>query len=313
VLRLWVASTDYANEISVSDEILRRMSDSYRRMRNTLRFLLGNLAGFDPHRDAVPVESMVALDRWALERARDLQLEVIAAYQAYDFHLIYQKVHNFCVVDLGGCYLDVTKDRLYTMQLASLPRRSAQTAMYHVAEAMVRWLAPILSFTAEEVWGHLPAPRAASVFHATWHPLPEGTAARIDWPALIALRTDVQRELERLREAGRIGAPLQAGVEILCTTESLATYSALGDELRFLLITSDASVAALPAGTRPPEGAVAAVSCAGVWIVARRIEAPKCVRCWHHRVDVGQDAAHPELCLRCVSNVVGPGETRTCA
>ena len=210
VLRLWVASTDYANEISVSDEILRRMADSYRRMRNTLRFLLGNLAGFNPARDAVPVDAMVALDAWALGRARELQDEVIAAYRAYDFHLIYQKVHNFCVVDLGGCFLDVTKDRLYTMPVASPARRSAQTAMYHIAEAMVRWLAPILSFTAEEVWDYLPGPRAASVFHATWHPLPVVGASPIDWAALIALRTDVQRELERLREAGQIGAPLQA-------------------------------------------------------------------------------------------------------
>ncbi len=313
VLRLWVASTDYANEISVSDEILRRMSDSYRRMRNTLRFLLGNLAGFDPMTDAVPVESMVALDRWALGRARELQDEVVAAYRAYDFHLIYQKVHNFCVVDLGGCYLDVTKDRLYTMPSASPARRSAQTAMYHVAEAMVRWLAPILSFTAEEVWGYLPGPRAPSVFHATWHALPEVAAPGIDWNALIALRADVQRELERLREAGQIGAPLQARVEVLCTPENLATFAALGAELRFLLITSDAAVAALPAGAPAPEGAVPAASRAGVWIRALPCEAPKCVRCWQLRVDVGQDSRHPELCLRCVANVEGPGETRVYA
>ena len=313
VLRLWVASTDYANEISVSDEILRRMADSYRRMRNTLRFLLGNLAGFDPARDAVPVEAMVALDSWALGRARELQDEVIAAYRAYDFHLIYQKVHNFCVVDLGGCFLDVTKDRLYTMPVASPARRSAQTAMYHIAEAMVRWLAPILSFTAEEVWDYLPGPRAASVFHATWHPLPIVGAPAIDWPALIALRGDVQRELERLREAGQIGAPLQARVEVLCTPEALPTYAALGDELRFLLITSDARVSALQAGSAGPEGAVATASRPGVWIRAEPSGAPKCVRCWQLRPDVGHDATHPELCLRCVSNVAGQGETRTFA
>ena len=310
VLRLWVASTDYANEIGVSDEILRRMADSYRRMRNTLRFLLGNLAGFDPRRDAVAVESMVALDRWALGRARELQDEVVSAYRAYDFHLIYQKVHNFCVVDLGGCYLDVTKDRLYTMAAASPARRSAQTVMHQIAEAMVRWLAPILSFTAEEVWGYLPGARAPSVFHATWHPLPAVAASGIDWPALIALRADVQRELERLREAGQIGAPLQARVELLCAPELVANYAALGDELRFLLITSEALVSVLPAGAAAPEGAVAAASRSGVWIRAQPLQAPKCVRCWHLRVDVGQNAAHPELCLRCVSNVDGPGETR---
>ena len=310
VLRLWVASTDYANEMSVSDEILRRMSDSYRRMRNTFRFLLGNLAGFEPQRDAVPAAQMLALDQWALSRARALQEEVVAAYRSYDFHLIYQKVHNFCVVDLGGCYLDVTKDRLYTMAEPSLGRRSAQTAMWHIAEAMVRWLAPVLSFTCEEVWAYLPGGRAESVFHATWHALPAPAATTIDWPLLLGLRGDVLRELERLREAGRIGATLQAGVELLCAPEVAPLVGALGDELRFLLITSEAKVTTLPSGAPAPEGAVAAASRAGVWIRATPCEAPKCVRCWHQRDDVGRDAAHPELCLRCVSNVEGPGETR---
>ena len=310
VLRLWVASTDYANEISVSDEILKRMSDSYRRMRNTFRFLLGNLAGFDPARDSVPVAQMVALDQWALSRARELQDEVIAAYRSYDFHLIYQKVHNFCVVDLGGCYLDVTKDRLYTMGLSNLARRSAQTAMWHVAEAMVRWLAPVLSFTCEEVWSHLPGARAASVMHATWHGIPAPSPTAIDWPALLALRAEVLRELERLREAGQIGATLQAEVELLCTPEAAAIAGALGDELRFLLITSAARVTTLAVGADAPDGTVAAASRAGVWIRAVPGQAPKCVRCWHQRVDVGQDPRHPELCLRCVSNVEGPGETR---
>ena len=200
VLRLWVSATDYANEIAVSDEILKRMADSYRRMRNTLRFLLGNLHGFDPARDAVPVTEMVALDRWVLERTRTLQAEIIDAYRRYAFHLIYQKVHNFCSVDLGGLYLDVVKDRLYTTPARGLPRRSAQTAMFHIAESMVRWLAPILSFTAEEAWRQLPGAHADSVFHATWHELPAIPAAAIDWNALIALRTDVTRELEKLRD-----------------------------------------------------------------------------------------------------------------
>ncbi len=172
VLRLWVSATDYANEIAVSDEILKRTSDSYRRIRNTVRFLLGNLAGFDPARDAVPVDEMVALDRWALARTRELQQEVIAAYRSYDFHLIYQKVHNFCVVDMGGFYLDVIKDRLYTTPGKGHPRRSAQTALYWIAEAMVRWLAPILSFTAEEIWRFMPGSRAESVFLTTWAELP---------------------------------------------------------------------------------------------------------------------------------------------
>jgi isoleucyl-tRNA synthetase len=314
VLRLWVASTDYSNEMSVSEEILRRMSDSYRRMRNTARFLLGNLAGFDPAADAVPVEDMVALDRWALRRAAELHAEVVAAYRSYDFHLIYQKVHNFCVLDLGGFYLDVTKDRLYTTQAASVARRSAQTAMHHIAEALVRWLAPVLSFTAEEIWSHLPGPREASVFHATWHALPAVPADAIDWNGLLALRGDVARELERLRVDGVIGAPLEARVELFCDAGDLARFSALGDELRFLLITSGASVAALEAtGGREAlvaEGAVPSQSAPGTLLRVTPTAAPKCIRCWHRRDDVGTHEGHDGICGRCVENVAGPGELR---
>ena len=309
IIRLWVAATDFANEIAVSEEILKRMADSYRRMRNTARFLLGNLDGFDPA-DALRPEQLVALDRWAIARAAALQQEVIAAYRSYDFHLIYQKVHNFCVVDLGGFYLDIIKDRLYTTRADSLPRRSAQTAMWHIAAAMVRWLAPILSFTAEEIWRHLPGARAVSVFLTTWHEFPELPADAIDWPALIQLRSEIGRELERLRVAGEIGAPLDAEVDIYTLPVEHARLAVLGDELRFLLITSAARVTTLAVGADAPEGTVAAASRAGVWIRAVPGEAPKCVRCWHQRVDVGQDPRHPELCLRCVSNVEGPGETR---
>jgi isoleucyl-tRNA synthetase len=297
VLRLWVAATDYANEMSVSDEILKRMSDSYRRMRNTVRFLLGNLAGFDPATDAVPVGEMVALDRWALRRARQLHAEVTEAYRNYEFHLVYQKVHGFCVVELGGCYLDVLKDRLYTTPAKSHARRSAQTAMYHIAESMVRWLAPVLSFTAEEIWPHLPGRREASVFHATWHVLPEVPADDIDWEAFLALRAEVARELERLREAGEIGSPLEAEVEVACSAAEHSRYAALGDELRFFFITSAARVVVEPA-------------IAGRLVRVRPVGAAKCVRCWHRRDDVGSHSEHPELCGRCVTNVVGPGEER---
>jgi isoleucyl-tRNA synthetase len=315
VLRLWVAATDYANEMSVSEEILRRMSDSYRRMRNTVRFLLGNLAGFDPQAHSVPVAEMVELDRWALARTAELQREIVAAYGSYDFHLIYQKVHNFCVVDLGGCYLDVIKDRLYTTPAAGLPRRSAQTALFHIAEAMVRWLAPILSFTAEEIWRFIPGPRPSSVFHAVWHVLPEVPASSIDWTALIALRADVARELERLREAGEIGAPLEAEVEVWCSAGQYPRFAALGTELRFLLITSQAEVRQLGSACGPaeaPPGSVAATAAAatGVWITVRRSGATKCVRCWHLRDDVGHDPAYPELCGRCVENLGAMGEAR---
>ena len=310
VLRLWVAATDYSAEMSVSDEILKRMSDSYRRMRNTVRFLLGNLAGFDPARDALPVEEMLDLDRWTLARAGRLQQEVIKAYRDYDFHLIYQKVHGFCVVELGSFWLDILKDRLYTMPARSAGRRSAQTAMYHVAEAMVRWLAPILSFTAEEIWKYLPGEREESVLLATWWPLPEvPQTSDIDWDAVIALKTDVARELERLRAAGDLGAPLEAGVDVYLDEAQHRRMAAIGDELRFVLITS---AARLRQATDRPAHAVPAYTVAkdGAWIAVNVQDAPKCTRCWHRRPDVGVDPRHPEICARCVGNLEGHGETR---
>jgi isoleucyl-tRNA synthetase len=319
MLRLWIAATDYANEMSLSQEILKRMSDSYRRMRNTLRFLLGNLHDFEPQQ-ALRLDELVALDRWAIARARELQQEIVTAYRDYTFHLIYQKVHNFCVVDLGGFYLDILKDRLYTMPAANRARRSAQTAMWHIAESMVRWLAPILSFTAEELWRHLRGGRAESVFLSTWHNLPEGAADAIDWPALIALRSDVARELERLRIAGAIGAPLDAELDIWCRAQQYPRLAALGTELRFLMITSEARVHELATAdiadaagrSEVPREAVpaAGIEGGGVWIQVRASTQPKCVRCWHHRPDVGIAPEHPELCGRCVGNLSLPGETR---
>ena len=311
MLRLWVAATDFANEMSLSQEILRRMSDSYRRMRNTVRFLLGNLHGFEPAQ-ALPTGELLALDAYLLERTRELHAEVASAYRDYQFHLIYQKVHNFCVVDLGAFYLDIIKDRLYTTPATGRPRRSAQTVMWHIAESMVRWLAPILSFTAEEIWRLMPGARPASVFLATWYQPPAAAPASaepIDWPALIALRTDVARELERLRVAGEIGAPLQAELDVYCSATQYPKLNVLGDELRFLMITSQARVQRVE---HPPAQAVPAASVpgGGVWVQVRRSAAPKCVRCWHHRADVGSVAAHPELCARCVGNITGPGELR---
>jgi isoleucyl-tRNA synthetase len=310
VLRLWVVATDYSGEMSVSEEILKRMSESYRRMRNTVRFLLGNLSDFDPARDALPMGELVELDRWALARAAQLQAEVVESYRRYEFHLIYQKVHNFCVVELGAFWLDILKDRLYTTPAKGAARRSAQTAMYHIAEAMVRWLAPVLSFTAEEIWQYLPGQRDPSVFFSTWWTLPEASfAAGIDWDAVIALRTDVARELERLRAAGSLGAPLEAAVDVYLDEAQHRRMSALGDELRFVLITSQARIRA--AAERPAD-AVAATSVAatGAWISVAVEGAPKCVRCWHRRADVGSDPAHPEICGRCVTNLEGTGETR---
>jgi isoleucyl-tRNA synthetase len=233
---------------------------------------------------------------------------VIGAYRRYEFHRIYQTVHNFCIVDMGGLYLDVLKDRLYTMPKQSPGRRSAQTALYHIAESMVRWLAPILSFTAEEIWRFIPGKRAESVFLTTWHPLPEVPKDDTDWPALIELRGDVMRELEKLRVAGTIGAPLEAEVDVYCSPQEFARFNTLGDELRFLFITSAARVHKVDSA---PSGAdIVPCTHGGAWIRVTRTDAAKCVRCWHRRADVGSNAAHPELCARCVTNVDGPGETR---
>jgi len=311
VLRLWIAATDYSNEMSLSDEILKRVAESYRRIRNTARFLIGNLAGFDPSADQVPIEELVAIDRWALWRTQQLQDEVVAAYRSYQFHLIYQKVHNFCSVDLGGFYLDVLKDRLYTTPARSHARRSAQTAMFWIIQAMVRWLAPILSFTAEEIWRHMPAAATESVFFNTWVALPAGAGQRppIDWDAMLRLRSAVMRELEKLRNANAIGAPLDAELELYAAPPLLHTLEMFAEELRFVFITSAAHVH--PAEERPAE-AVAAEEGEDnrAWIVVRPSAAAKCVRCWHKRPDVGAHAAHPQLCGRCVTNVDGPGEQR---
>jgi isoleucyl-tRNA synthetase len=311
VLRLWVAATDYANEMSLSDEILKRVSESYRRVRNTARFLLGNLAGFDPAQDQVPVSDLVAIDRWALWRTHQVQEEVIAAYRDYQFHLIYQKVHNFCSVDLGGFYLDVLKDRLYTTPAKSEARRSAQTAMFWIAEALVRWLAPILSFTGEEIWLSLPGARAKSVFFETWAQLPQGAATRpsVDWDAILELRGAVARELEKLRSASEIGGPLDAAVDLYCVPKLFDILAPFGAELRFVFITSEARIH--PAGDRPPSAVAAQDDDRNqAWVLAQPTGSAKCVRCWHKRPDVGTHRDHPEICGRCVSNVTGNGESR---
>jgi isoleucyl-tRNA synthetase len=310
VLRLWVASTDYSAEMSISDEILARTADAYRRLRNTARFLLANLAGFDPARNALPAGDLIALDRWLLRRAAALDAELRADYAAFQFHEVSRKVHHFCAVDLGAFYLDVIKDRQYTGQADGLPRRSAQTAMYHVLELLVRWLAPILSFTADEIWACLPGTRTDSVLLAEWYALPAlpdaGTdrLTPADWDRIRAIRDAVNRQLERLRVAGDIGSALDAEVDLYVQDADAAVLAPLGDELRFVLICSYARVH--PATARP-EGAA---QDDGLWINVRASTHAKCVRCWHHRDDVGADAEHPQLCGRCVQNVAGPGETR---
>ena len=307
VLRLWVAASDYRGEIAVSDEILKRVADSYRRMRNTLRFMLGNMVGFEPEAHAVAPEKMLSLDRWVVNRAARLQQEIRRDYDHYEFHHIYQRIHNFCVNELGGFYLDVIKDRQYTTRTDSHARRSCQTALYHVAEAMVRWLAPILAFTTDEIWREMPGTRSEHVLFETWYELPEVTAEDVDWDTVIAVRQDVAPVLERLRNEGRIGASLDVEVDLYCDTALAAQLHSLGEELRFALITSEARV--FDNGQRP-EAAEAGESREGLWIHARPSAHDKCVRCWHRRADVGQHEEHPELCGRCVRNVDGDGETR---
>jgi isoleucyl-tRNA synthetase len=264
----------------------------------------------------VAIDDLVAVDRWALWRTEQLQEELIAAYRGYQFHQIYQKVHNFCSVDLGGFYLDVLKDRLYTTPKKSHARRSAQTAMLWMAEALVRWLAPILSFTAEEIWRFMPpvsghAKRSESVLLETWAQLPQGSSARpsIDWDSIFELRGAVSRELEKLRNSGAIGAPLDAEIDLYCVPSLEQTLRQFGDELRFVFITSGARVHA--ADSRPATAVAAEEGERNkAWIVVQPTTAAKCIRCREKRVDVGGDARHPELCGRCVGNVEGPGESR---
>ncbi len=310
ILRLWVSSTDYTGEVSVSDEILKRTADAYRRIRNTARFMLANMDGFEPTKNRVDVEQMLPLDRWITVKAEFLQQEIIAAYEQYDFHLVYQKVHNFCAMDLGAFYLDVIKDRQYTTQADSVARRSAQTALHHIVEAMSRWIAPILSFTAEELWEFIPGERTQSVFFETWYQFPPEIQDEMDdayWQQVLKVRVACSKEMEKLRVDKTIGSSLDAEIDLYCDESMHALLSKLDDELRFVLITSDVHLHHL---SEKPADAVLIDDFAGLALTVKASEHAKCVRCWHHRDDVGQHSEHPELCGRCVDNVTGGGEVR---
>lgn len=308
VLRLWIAATDYKGEMHVSDEILSRMKDAYRRIRNTVRFLLANLHGFDPHHLVKPSE-LVALDAWIIDYAARLQEEIRQAYDHYQFHLIYQKIHNFCVVELGSFYLDIIKDRQYTIQSNGQARRSAQSAMYFLAHALTRWLAPILSFTAEEIWQYLPGEKTESVFMSQWlNDLPRlPTSAPMNdafWQTLIQVRNQVNKALEKERVQGHIGGSLDASV-FLYTDELYSVLSLLQDELRFVLITSYAKVAPL-AEKKEAES----TELADLWIKVIPSAYEKCVRCWHRREDVNQHPNYEQICGRCVTNIGKSAEER---
>jgi len=317
ILRLWIASADYRNEMALSDEILKRVADAYRRIRNTARFLLGNLDGFDPAQHLLPVGDCLLLDQWAVQQAYDVQQAVAAAYTRHDFPEVIARVQNFCTNEMGALYLDITKDRLYTMPTDSRGRRSAQSAMYRIVEALVRWIAPVLSFTAEEIWPLIPGTRSESVLFETWY---DGLAAlqgspeqRRFWADLLTIRAAASRLLEGMRATGAIGASLQADVVVHADAATCARYAEIADELRFFFITSNLTLADLAVQPDPSErGDVQGVELEGarVWVAAQPSTAQKCVRCWHYRADVGLHAEHPELCGRCVENVDGPGENR---
>jgi isoleucyl-tRNA synthetase len=313
ILRLWVAATDYRGEMAVSDEILKRVADAYRRIRNTARFLLSNLNGFDPQTDAVQPQQMLALDYWITRQAQQLREQLKADYDNYQFLNVYQKVHNFCVIELGSFYLDIIKDRQYTARADGLARRSTQTAMYHITEILVRLIAPILSFTADEIWQYVPGERSASVFLSAFDDGLQTLPAAGDfsdefWRELIEVKTAVNKELEKQRAEKKIGAALSAEVTLYCEVSLLSKLQRLQDELRFVLIVSSAELKPLAEA-----GEAAATELAGLKLRVQASEQAKCVRCWHHRADVGQSSEHPELCMRCVDNISGDGEQRAYA
>ncbi len=309
VLRLYVSAADYRNEISASDEIFKRTADAYRRIRNTARFLLANLNGFDPDGDCLPYDELLPLDRWILGQAQALQGEVLHAYGDYQFHHVYHRVHNFCSGELGGFYLDIIKDRQYTTGADSTPRRSAQTSLYHLAEALCRWVAPILSFTAEEVWENLPGTRGASVFLSQWYEaLPASRDAEDDafWSEMMSVRQQVNKALELAREQGTLRGSLDAAVTLYAEPVLAERLRSLGEELRFVLITSEASV---EEWEQAPNDAIEAEG-VPLKVIAVASTSEKCERCWHRRDDVGAHSAHPTLCGRCVTNIDGQGEVR---
>ncbi len=311
ILRLWVSSADYRDEMAVSNEIFKRTSDAYRRLRNTVRFLLGNLAGFDPKSNQVADDQLLALDAWAVQKACNLQKEIDEAYKNYQFHLVQQKVHHFCVLELGGFYLDIIKDRVYTTGKDSLARRSAQTAMYHIAEYLVRWLAPITSFTAEEIWGFLPGEREESVLLARYYEGGDNVKTSPSmgedyWEQILSVKQAVNRELEVQRNAGAVKGGLTTSITLFVDDKLKQLLDALEDELRFVLLVSGVELKAYSeAGSDAADTDVD-----GLKVSVSPNKNSKCVRCWHQTPDVGHNDEHEELCGRCVSNVTGEGEQR---
>lgn len=311
ILRLWVSSSDYRNELSISDEIINRNADIYRRIRNTARFLLANLFDFNPDENLLENDDLLDLDSWIISKCKSLQAEIITAYDAYQFHIIYQKIQHFCTIDLGSFYLDIIKDRQYTTPVDSKARRSCQTAMYHIIKALTIWLAPILSFTAEEIWQYIPGSKSDSVFSEGWYDSwPD--LKEIDntfWLELQAVRNEVNKALENKRKEGVIGSALAAEITIYANDKILPLLRTLGDESRFVFITSKVNVdkyAKRSDSVFDNQDLQIAID-----VVASKAE--KCVRCWHRLDNVGENQSYPDLCLRCVDNISGQDEDRVYA
>ncbi len=310
ILRLWVASTDYTGEMTVSDEILKRSADAYRRIRNTARFLLANLNGFDPKKDTVAPKDLVLADRWAVSKAFEAQAEIIKAYDECNFHQVTQRLMQFCSVEMGSFYLDIIKDRQYTAKAGGHAQRSCQTALFHIVEALVRWMAPIMSFTADEIWQEMPGERDKFVFTGVWY---EGLFDLAEheplnhayWDNLLRIRSGVNKVLEQARSDKTIGSSLEADVVLYVSAPLAEQLNALGDELRFVLLTSKATVVL---DTDPADALATDIE--GLAVHVSKSEAKKCERCWHHVDDVGTIKTHENLCGRCVTNIDGDGEIR---
>jgi isoleucyl-tRNA synthetase len=297
ILRLWVASTDYSGELTISDEILKRVAESYRRIRNTLRFLMANLADFDSSRDLLPVDQWLEIDRYALVLTQNLQTDILADFDRYEFHLVVQKFVSFCSEDLGSFYLDILKDRLYTTGENSHARRAAQSALHHITQTMMRLMAPILSFTANEIWQTLGLDKEATVFEELWYDLPAhglSDAQIADWKNIINIRALANKAIEEKRSLGEVGSSLQAEIHISVDGPAYDSLVRMDDALRFVFITSQVKVEKL----------------SGLTFKVAASKHAKCDRCWHYREDVGLSEEHPTICGRCVSNLFGPGEKR---
>jgi isoleucyl-tRNA synthetase len=308
ILRLWIGSTDYSGEMTVSDEILNRSADSYRRIRNTMRFMLANMQGFDCDKDLIKADQMLLLDQWIIAKTADLQSQVIKGYDEYNFHHVMKMILNFCTNDLGGFYLDIIKDRQYTTQTDSLARRSAQSALFHISHAMVRWLSPILSFTSEEIWQFLPGASKESIFLQTWYEGLEGNFENHSIEVARDINVYLRKELEQMRRDKIIGSSLDAEVDIYCSDKIHTALLELESELRFVFITSEALIHRL--GDKPKDAVDVDENLA---VRVRKSSYQKCVRCWHHRVEIGENKQHKELCGRCIENVSGEGEKRVFA